>query len=121
LTDIERTYGKRKPISARTPIAEEAQAENRVNIRSNVGDAHESDASMTAVTDSDFSEAYDSDAGTMLPERRPSPIRRRPTPPRKLTQHDMLNKYFRKDPVGVFNLDLLRYVSSHVLLLKFVA
>ncbi|KAH7103765.1 phospholipid methyltransferase-domain-containing protein [Auriculariales sp. MPI-PUGE-AT-0066] len=122
---IDRTYGQRKPLSARTHIAGSDDAPpNRVGISSSVeinAEHSESDAtSATAVmSDSDLTSASDSE-GTLLirPERR-SMHKHRNAPPRKLTQHDMLNKYFRKDPVGIFNLDLFRAADFKLLLTIF--
>ncbi|KZV93634.1 phosphatidylethanolamine N-methyltransferase [Exidia glandulosa HHB12029] len=103
---IARTYGQRKPLSARTPIQEKLQSPVvETDAPPHRRAESESDTATAVVSESEADGASDSEC-TFIPDReRPrSPKRAK----RKMSQHDLLNKYFHKDPVGLLNLDLFR-------------
>lgn len=113
---IARTYGQRKPLSVRTPIEnKETPAQEQTQAPPTES---ESDSGTACITDSEG--ASDSEV-TLLPERRRSPKRVPTKTKRHISQHDLLNKYFRKDPVGMFNLDLLRAADLKLVLVMVYA
>jgi hypothetical protein len=111
--DIERLYGQRKPLAMRIPLfIPDGKEEQHVR--------RTSGASSTGVSTPSFTEGdtateteVETEVEDTLPARETnihSPLikissKRRARP---MTQHDLLNRYFRKDTIGLHNIDLLR-------------
>ena len=129
--DIERRYGQRKPIAQRTPLYPSSKTTNSSRSRPATPDNDSpllvNDASTTTPTATDGETATESDAvateiegepcskvptpnsGTFTPPTRTaSAMERKRAKGQRINQHDLLNKYFRRDTVLLHNLDLLR-------------
>lgn len=109
---IARTYGQKKMIAQRTPLVKR-RTETAIHRRST------SDVSGTdtpEITEAETTESEDEPrephtthtprSGRMTPASKQSSMDEKPA--EVVTQHDLLNRYFHKDAVVLFNLDLLR-------------
>lgn len=133
MTDIERRYGQRKPIAQRTPLQVPA---SRLKANSSSGadsPQYITDISSTpTATDGETatdSDALDTETETESDSRTSSVEMITPktgsfTPPKRtlsgadregkrskvraVSQHDLLNKYFRRDTLLLHNIDLFR-------------
>jgi phosphatidylethanolamine N-methyltransferase len=121
-------YGTRQPLAARTPLQSqthtprpstpiEPQSTPRPVSRTLRQESIDWSTSTPSATDAETATEPDTegeyqDAPEHTQSKKPSLSkasrhgRRGPT----LTQHDLLNRYFRKDVIGLRNLDLLRCV-----------
>lgn len=120
-TDIERTYGERKPLAARMPLQTASVPNNATSLASSIDDDPNSTPGLTdASADSDTEiETSDREIG---PESRNAyqqhrkrvssiPIENE-TSQVPITRHDLDNKYFHHDLLVFKNFDLFRSVSS---------
>ncbi|KZT52138.1 hypothetical protein CALCODRAFT_476321 [Calocera cornea HHB12733] len=110
---IARTYGQKKMIAQRTPL---------VKRRTEPIPGHRRSASSFSIADTpDITEAETTESedeprehesmttprsGRMTPSSKHSSMDEKPV--EIVTQHDLMNRYFHKDAVILFNLDLLR-------------
>jgi phosphatidylethanolamine N-methyltransferase len=135
--DIERRYGQRKPIAQRTPLYRPTPRIKTIessqstvpspgrNSPLSATDAYttptvtdgetatESDALATELEgqlDSKPIQAAILQSGTFTPPKRKTGLlaERKKTKERGTSQHDLLNKYFRRDTVLLHNVDLFR-------------
>ena len=125
LQDIERMYGQRKPIALRTPLTTPPSTSPTLRTTSpglsrsrSLPTAQELDLSTPAATEGETTET-ETELETELDESysssRPSSeiVTTGAMKPRSriqsLTQHDLINQYFRKDVIILRNVDLLRW------------
>lgn len=137
--DIERTYGQKKLLASRIPIPDESTLSRKPSRSSqtihqrNISLA--SDISTPSATEGETAtetEEFDTETETetdcieVTTPRSGSPVARfyssatRSSKTRVLSQHDLLNMYFRKDVIMLRNFDFLRFVDvfgSFILLL----
>ncbi|KAG8908830.1 phosphatidylethanolamine N-methyltransferase [Tulasnella sp. 403] len=151
---IERTYGQKKPIAARTPlfpthVRSTSQATNgaddtpispitdvkpvgirAVRHRTTLSISSSIDGSTPAITDADTvtetdietvdemeidatrAEGADIANGSSAPEQSARIVKED-----AVSQHDLMAKYFRKDVLGLFNIDFFRVSDFQLLLL----
>lgn len=117
--DIERMYGQRKPLALRTPLQSGSNTQG-----TSTPDSHQrsySETSSIGMSTPSFTEgetATETEMETEIEDQLPArekiirpPLVKSSTKsrPRPMTQHDLLNRFFRKDIVGLANIDLLRY------------
>lgn len=112
---IARTYGQKKLIAHRTPL---------VKRRSEITLGHRRSTSSVSIPETpDITEAETTESedepreqeshttprsGRLTPTSRQSSRDDKPAPLEIVTQHDLHHRYFHKDAVVLFNLDLLR-------------
>lgn len=135
-TDIERTYGQRKLLAHRTPLFPASTSRKAEESSGKSSHSHSRQASTaSAATDTSTPAATEGETATeseleteteteleyetVRRRRRPdslssvstptigSTVSKRARSP-VLSQHDLLNRYFRKDSILFHNIDLLR-------------
>ncbi|OJA13194.1 hypothetical protein AZE42_05597 [Rhizopogon vesiculosus] len=119
---IERMYGKRTPIASRKPLFVSECKKSRtpkVNDPSSLLSSAEDNADqLTTPTVTEGESATDTELDTECEgETTPKDKKREldnictyDPMQRTISQHDLHNKYFRRDMVGLYNIDLLRQV-----------
>ncbi|GBE86958.1 Phosphatidylethanolamine N-methyltransferase [Sparassis crispa] len=143
---IERTYGQRKPLAYRSPVIAalsqadvQSESHSRKDSSSSIEQTELSTPSATegeSATEPEelftetetetefetnftsnrikrltgFSSPFNGDLLSYVPSRASSP---------PLSQHDLMNRYFRKDMVLLMNIDLLRSADFKLLLIMF--
>ena len=130
--DIERTYGQRKPLAARSPVVprsarkssdEGSETHSRQASISSTASMEAPTPSATEGETATESEELvtDTETETELDGTTPAPKRFTASPtmapkelsarPRRQTvsQHDLFHRYFRKDVLLLHNIDLFRY------------
>lgn len=128
--DIERNYGKPKAIAKRTPVNTSATRANGsistfddpIPKGSHVTIVAEAETETDTEVEDGFDRANTSEVKTNLRKEMPrrrfvhsrsrsTSIKGNPGEKKVISQHDLLNKYFRRDPVVLKNVDLLRSVT----------
>ena len=135
VADIERTYGQRKPLAARSPIqprsgrrSSDANSDATHSRQASTSSIASTEAPTPAVTEGETateSEELRTDTETEteldgtprvpLSKRFSSPTRLAPkenTKRQSVSQHDLFHRYFRKDTLLLHNIDLFRYAWS---------
>lgn len=143
LIDIERTYGQRKPLAQRSPVLSATRhkagpssgSHSRQSSTTSIASVDLATPSATEgesatetdelLTETETETEFETSAVNRTAKRRSTRVftstsagseevpRRSGSP--LLSQHDLLNRYFRKDTILLHNIDLLRYVQrSHV-------
>jgi len=115
---IARTYGQKKMIAQRTPLVKR-WTESRSVLGHRRTASTFSIADTPDITEAETTESEDEprehDVHATPRSRRDTPLSRQSSTDEKpaeiVTQHDLLNRYFHKDAVVLFNLDLLRCAS----------
>jgi phosphatidylethanolamine N-methyltransferase len=136
--DIERRYGQRKPIAQRTPIYPSTPRTNSDSTECSPSPTQCSGRNsplsatdtLTTPTATDGETATESDtlatepeaesdtptskSGTFTPPKRTASVieRKKTTKGQGISQHDLLNKYFKRDTVLLHNVDLFRWEIS---------
>lgn len=121
-TDIERTYSerkliaKRKPISPSKPRPVSSASASSAPTHSRTSTIDSVDLSTPAATDAPTDTDTEADLDATFDEMRSTPIVHASKKPKQKRQapsgYDLLNRFFRKDAIGVKNIDLLRYVKT---------
>lgn len=120
LLDIERMYGKRQPIAVRKPISAGLRKQNSVSPATSKQDCTDGLSTPPATEGETASETeLETEVETDPPTPRPTGTT--PTPrvsneslnkaavqQQPVSEHDLYHKYFRRDVVGLLNIDLLR-------------
>ncbi|KAJ7630115.1 hypothetical protein DFH06DRAFT_1272697 [Mycena polygramma] len=140
---IERMYGQRKAISKRTPMRPRSQRSSECRLYpscSSIAESDEYTSSTPSATEGDTATETDLETETETEGEANVPVGRRRTrsghqqkpsnassfslteagPPKKkkpMSQHDLFNKYFRRDTVVFKNLDLLRANDATLVLI----
>ncbi|KAF7373639.1 Phosphatidylethanolamine N-methyltransferase [Mycena sanguinolenta] len=132
---IERMYGQRKAIAKRTPVRRRTSPASSASVTPASGlDLDEyttpsaTEGETATETDLDTETELEADAAPVSAGRRRTRPRHQQSPsdasstspPKKkkaVSQHDLLNKYFRRDTVILKNLDLFRYALASPFLL----
>lgn len=116
--DIERMYGQRKPIAQRTPLIpsniSRSSSPSIPPTRPKPLSKTDPDLSTPGATESGTSDS-DTELETEVDESyAPSPKTPNVKPLHQpiMTLHDLMNFYFRKDALGLHNLDLFRYCNA---------
>ena len=127
MTDIERMYGKRKPIAVRKPLfpldtnKAYQQKDPSETAAPHEDNPHESTPTATegeTASESELETETETDAQA-TPKGQPRHVtaamhgipRRSSSRPR-VSEHDLYHKYFRRDAVLLHNIDLFRYVLN---------
>ncbi|KAH0833927.1 phospholipid methyltransferase-domain-containing protein [Lanmaoa asiatica] len=129
---IERMYGKRQPIAVRKPLASTRPRKQNTappvisheDCTDNLSTPPATEGETTSETD------FETEVETPVPTRKPSKIfhtprvsneslRRTSVQQQPVSEHDLYHKYFRRDVVGLHNIDLLRSSDAMLVLLIF--
>lgn len=118
--DIERMYGKRQPIAVRKPLASTRKQDvaTLATSRQAPTDVLSTPSATEAETASETD--IETEVETPIPTRKPSKnhhtprmrnesLKRTAVQQQPVSMHDLHHKYFRRDAVGLHNIDLLRY------------
>ncbi|KDQ08942.1 hypothetical protein BOTBODRAFT_37465 [Botryobasidium botryosum FD-172 SS1] len=124
---IERTYGQRKVIAMRQPLTPSKRSASAPSVLTHSRSPTEDSVDFSTpaatdaatATDTETEDNYDDpfthsrNSSTSRPSVRPV------TKTHPLTQYDLLNRYFRKDVIGIHNIDLFRASDFKLLLAIF--
>ena len=119
--DIERMYGQRKPIAQRTPLIIPQPTTRTTYLTYSRPRSLDSplyvDSPTPTVTEGETTETEteldtELDESYMLPPSDHARIAEARPRSHSLTQHDLLNFFFRKDVIILRNIDLLRYAFA---------
>jgi len=112
-------YGKRKPIALRRPLSCKKTCAQKVNDPSPLLSPAEDDQLSTptvtegeSATDTELDTECEGEATPKDRKRELDNISTSDSFQRTTSQHDLLHKYFRRDVVGLYNIDLLRQVTE---------
>ena len=121
--DIERMYGKRQPIAVRKPIASPAGGPRKQHVTppATSHQDHTDGLSTPPATEGETASEtdFETEVETPVPTRKRSrnlctprgsneSLRKTPVQQQPVSEHDLYHKYFRRDVVGLHNIDLLR-------------
>lgn len=119
LLDIERMYGKRQPIAVRKPLVSTAPRKQNASLpATSRGDFTDGLSTPPATEGETASETeLETEVETATPIQKPSlassgskeSLKKPTVQQRPVSEHDLHYKYFRRDAVGLLNIDLLRY------------
>lgn len=117
--DIERMYGQRQPIAVRKPLAPTGPRKRTPPPPSQPDGAD--GLSTPPATEGETASETELETEVEADVHAPKPRKRRHTPrlssdslpgtaapPKPVSEHDLYHKYFRRDVVGLHNIDLLR-------------
>lgn len=118
LLDIERMYGKRQPIAVRKPLVSTAPRKQNASLpATSRGDFTDGLSTPPATEGETASETeLETEVETATPIQKPSlassgskeSLKKPTVQQRPVSEHDLHYKYFRRDAVGLLNIDLLR-------------
>ncbi|KAG8215187.1 phospholipid methyltransferase-domain-containing protein [Butyriboletus roseoflavus] len=129
---IERMYGKRQPIAVRKPIASTGPRKQNVAPPATFHQDYTDGLSTPPATEGETASEtdFETEVETPGPTRKPSKslctprvsnesLRRTRVRQQPVSEHDLYHKYFRRDVVGLHNIDLLRSSDAMLVLLIF--